>query len=90
MPHVENHRVEEIVTPRVGDAFLHATRPPAPTLQVEQEVRFGWNPAKVALFDRGNGVTRPGILTETRARGRIWLMFTTARRFSQPTFAGFG
>ena len=55
--HVENHGVEKILTLRVGDAFLHATAPARADLQMEQAVRFSWNPAKVALFDRGTGVS---------------------------------
>ncbi len=54
---VENHGVEKIVTLRVGDTFLHATAPARADLQMEQAVRFGWNPQKVALFDRTTGMS---------------------------------
>jgi multiple sugar transport system ATP-binding protein len=54
---VENHGVEKIVTLRVGDRFLHATAPARVDLVMEQSVRFGWNPAKVALFDKATGLS---------------------------------
>jgi multiple sugar transport system ATP-binding protein len=54
---VENHGVEKIVTLRVGDTFLHATAPSRTALKMEEPVRFGWNAAKVALFDRSTGVS---------------------------------
>ncbi|HTV71484.1 MAG TPA: ABC transporter ATP-binding protein [Rhizobiaceae bacterium] len=54
---VENHGVEKIVTLRVGDAMLRATVPARTQVAIEDAVRFGWNPEKVALFDRGTGVS---------------------------------
>lgn len=54
---VENHGVEKIVTLRVGDAMLRATAPARTELEIDQDVRFGWNPRKVALFDRSSGVS---------------------------------
>jgi multiple sugar transport system ATP-binding protein len=54
---VENHGVEKIVTLRVGDHLLHATAPARTELAMEQDVRFGWNPGKVALFDQASGVS---------------------------------
>lgn len=54
---VENHGVEKIVTLRVGDTLLHATAPASADLAMEQVVRFGWNPGKVALFDQATGVS---------------------------------
>lgn len=53
---VEDHGVQKIVTLRVGDSLLHATAPARTDLRMEQAVRFGWNPAKVALFDQATGV----------------------------------
>jgi len=54
---VENHGVEKIVTLRVGDVHLRATVPAQTSVAIEQTVRFAWNPDKVALFDKGNGVS---------------------------------
>ncbi|MDQ6436262.1 ABC transporter ATP-binding protein [Mesorhizobium sp. LHD-90] len=54
---VENHGVEKIVTLRVGDTFLHATAPARADLAMEQTVKFGWNPKKVALFDKASGMS---------------------------------
>ncbi len=54
---VENHGVEKIVTLRVGDTILRATTPARTELAIEDTVRFGWNADKVALFDRGTGVS---------------------------------
>jgi multiple sugar transport system ATP-binding protein len=54
---VENHGVEKIVTLRVGDAHLRATVPAQTAVTVDAPVRFGWNADKVALFDRGSGVS---------------------------------
>ncbi len=54
---VENHGVEKIVTLRVGDAMLRATVPARTDLTIDQDVRFAWNPKKVALFDRASGVS---------------------------------
>jgi multiple sugar transport system ATP-binding protein len=54
---VENHGVEKIVTLRVGDAMLRATTSARAELEIDQDVRFGWNPKKVALFDRASGLS---------------------------------
>jgi multiple sugar transport system ATP-binding protein len=54
---VENHGVEKIVTLRVGDTMLRATVPARTQVAIEDAVRFGWNAEKVALFDRGTGVS---------------------------------
>ncbi|MER8581251.1 ABC transporter ATP-binding protein [Mesorhizobium sp. M1423] len=54
---VENHGVEKILTLRVGDAMLRATVPARTDVQIEQPVRFAWNPDKVVLFDKGSGIS---------------------------------
>ena len=54
---VENHGVEKIVTLRVGDTTLRATVPARTELEIDQDVRFAWNPKKVALFDKASGVS---------------------------------
>jgi multiple sugar transport system ATP-binding protein len=54
---VENHGVEKIVTLRVGDIHLRATVPAQTSVAAEQTVRLAWNPDKVVLFDKGNGVS---------------------------------
>jgi len=54
---VENHGVEKIVTLRAGETVLRATVPARTELAIEDSVRFGWNPAKVVLFDRASGVS---------------------------------
>lgn len=54
---VENHGVEKIVTLRVGEMTLKATVPARTSVTIEDSVRFGWNADKVALFDRGTGVS---------------------------------
>jgi multiple sugar transport system ATP-binding protein len=54
---VENHGVEKILTLRVGDNLLRATVPARTQVTIEDAVRFGWNADKVALFDRGTGVS---------------------------------
>ena len=54
---VENHGVEKIVTLRLGDKFVQATVPTQTRLQIDEEVRFGWNPERVALFDGDSGVS---------------------------------
>ena len=52
---VENHGVEKIVTLRVEDHLFKATVPATMQIQVENPVRFSWNPAKVHCFDRRTG-----------------------------------
>jgi multiple sugar transport system ATP-binding protein len=54
---VENHGVEKILTLRVGDTTLRATVPARTDVEIEQPVRFAWNPDKVVLFDKGSGVS---------------------------------
>jgi len=54
---VENHGVEKIVTLRVGDTMLRATVPARTAVEIEQPVRFAWNPEKVMMFDKGSGVS---------------------------------
>ena len=54
---IENHGVEKIVTLRAGDSLLHATVPARLALNVEDAVRFNWNPEKVVLFDGGSGIS---------------------------------
>jgi multiple sugar transport system ATP-binding protein len=49
--------VEKIVTLRVGDVHLRATVPAQTSVAAEQTVRLAWNPDKVVLFDKGNGVS---------------------------------
>jgi multiple sugar transport system ATP-binding protein len=53
---VENHGVEKIVTLRAGEKLIHATVPAGVNLRLEDQVRFGWHPDKVVLFDSGSGV----------------------------------
>jgi multiple sugar transport system ATP-binding protein len=52
---VENHGVEKIVTLRVEEALLKATVPATMQIEVENPVRFSWNPDKVHCFDRHSG-----------------------------------
>ncbi|MGK9286320.1 ABC transporter ATP-binding protein [Sinorhizobium meliloti] len=54
---VENHGVEKIVTLRTGKHFLQATVPAQTDLEIEESVRFSWNPEKVVLFDGGSGMS---------------------------------
>ena len=54
---VENHGVEKIVTLQAGDKLIHATVPARVELKLDEQVRFGWNPDKVVLFDTGSGVS---------------------------------
>ncbi|MCO5064975.1 MAG: ABC transporter ATP-binding protein [Rhizobiaceae bacterium] len=54
---VENHGVEKIVTLRIGETMLRATVPASTDVEIEQEIRFAWNPRKVALFDRSSGLS---------------------------------
>ncbi len=53
---VENHGVEKIVTLRMGENFLHATVPAQTSLEIDEEIRFSWNPDKVVVFDGDSGV----------------------------------
>ena len=53
---IENHGVEKILTLRVGERMLHATVPGRTPVEIDEAVRFGWNPGKVVLFDATSGV----------------------------------
>ncbi len=53
---IENHGIEKIVTMRVGDHLLRAAVPARVAVAVEDQIRFGWNPNKVMLFDAQTGV----------------------------------
>ena len=53
---IENHGIEKIVTLRVGEHLLRAAIPARTAVAVEDTLRFGWNPAKVMLFDAQTGV----------------------------------
>ncbi len=58
---IENHGVEQIVTlemGKAGEAGPHRLRVTAPVTQrlaVGEEIRFGWNDARIALFDAETG-----------------------------------
>lgn len=54
---IENHGVEKIVTLRVGDSMMRATVSARTSLAIEDDVRFGWNPDKLTIFDRASGVS---------------------------------
>ncbi len=54
---VENHGVEKILTLSAGDAIIHATVPAQTKLQIDETVRFTWNPSKVVLFDQASGLS---------------------------------
>jgi multiple sugar transport system ATP-binding protein len=54
---IENHGVEKILTLRVGERMLHATVPGRTEVEIDEAVRFAWNPAKVVLFDGLSGVS---------------------------------
>jgi multiple sugar transport system ATP-binding protein len=53
---IENHGIEKIITLRVGEHLLRAAIPARTEVAVEDTLRFGWNPAKVMLFDAATGV----------------------------------
>lgn len=53
---IENHGIEKIVTLRAGDNLIRAAIPASVEVRVEESVRFGWDPAKVMLFDAQTGV----------------------------------
>jgi len=53
---IENHGIEKIVTLRAGDNLIRAAIPARVEVRVEESVRFGWDPAKVMLFDAQTGV----------------------------------
>ena len=52
---VENHGVEKIVTMTAGPHRLRATVPVTLRLAVGGPVRFGWDAARVVLFDAATG-----------------------------------
>ena len=52
---VENHGVEKILTLRLGAQMLRATVPVTVHVAVDEEVRMGWAPGRVSLFDAGTG-----------------------------------
>lgn len=54
---VENHGVEQIVTLRAGAVTLRATVSAQMRVEIEEAVRFSWDPRKVVLFDGGTGVS---------------------------------
>ena len=53
---VENHGVEKIVTLRVGDLFLKATAPATLKTEIDAKMKFGFDPAKLHLFDAASGI----------------------------------
>jgi len=53
---IENHGIEKIVTMRVGEHLLRAAIPARTAVALEDQIRFGWNPSKVMLFDATTGV----------------------------------
>src|SRR6218665_3777018 len=53
---IENHGIEKIVTLRAGDHLVRAAIPARTAVAVEDQIRFGWNPNKVMLFDATTGV----------------------------------
>jgi multiple sugar transport system ATP-binding protein len=54
---IENHGVEKILTLRVGERLLHATVPARTAVDIDEAVRFAWDPRKVVLFDGASGVS---------------------------------
>ena len=54
---VENHGVEKIITLRVEEMLLRATASAQTNLQRDEDVRFGWNQDKVAVFDQKTGTS---------------------------------
>jgi multiple sugar transport system ATP-binding protein len=52
---VENHGVEKIVTLRLDEHLFKATVPATAPVEVEDVVRFSWNPSKLHCFDRQTG-----------------------------------
>jgi multiple sugar transport system ATP-binding protein len=53
---VENHGVEKIVTMTAGPHRLRATVPVTVRVAAKEQVRIGWDPARVRLFDAVTGV----------------------------------
>ncbi len=52
---VENHGVEKIVTLMAGPHRLRATVPVTVRVAAQDQVRIGWQPARVTLFDEATG-----------------------------------
>ena len=55
---VENHGVEKIVTLNVADKLLRATVPVTQRVAKDEVVRFGWNAARVVVFDQAGNRAR--------------------------------
>lgn len=53
---IENHGVVKILTLEIGDSKLHATVPARMNFAIDEQVRFGWKPEKVILFDQKTGM----------------------------------
>ena len=53
--HVENQGVEKIVTLRAGDHLIKATAPAIMRFEIEDEVKFSLNQARLHGFDAGTG-----------------------------------
>ena len=53
---IEDHGVVKILTMQVGDTRIHATVPARTKVTLDEDVRFGWVPEKVVVFDRATGV----------------------------------
>ncbi len=64
---VENHGVEKVITLRVGEYLFKGTVPGTVNLTIEDAVRFGWNPAKVRVFDATTGANLLWKARETEA-----------------------
>jgi multiple sugar transport system ATP-binding protein len=54
---VENHGVEKIVTLTAGPHRLRATVPVTVRVAAQDQVRIGWDPARVRLFDEATGTS---------------------------------
>ena len=57
---VENHGVEKIVTLTAGAHRLRATVPVTVKVAAQEQVRIGWNAARVVVFDAVTGQTLQG------------------------------
>lgn len=53
---IENHGVVKILTLEVGENKFHATVSARMKVELDEQVRFGWKPEKVILFDQATGV----------------------------------
>lgn len=54
---VENHGVEKILTLNAAQTIFRATVPATLKVEVDETVRFAWNPQKVVLFDGASGLS---------------------------------